>query len=1177
MSAIFTTYALPIIQSILASRVDDSLGDWVKNSTDANQGAFNQILMESFVAAVKRVKGESPKIIKEHVDELFDECRDLVIADIRQMETPQIPAYIDDNLYHAFSEELNKRGDAIPAINHELLEEIAKRSADSMKVIQGIGKELSSLKNSTDEILKISKGLMSKSGLSACKIVPYVDGVELKLPEILSDRTALVDVLLETLIKKNAIVLYAGVLEGKTVTSRLLAKRLTKEYVVIEIDMAYHNEINIEYALQSYDASSKYVFLIDGVKYDSDYYENFCEIIRRFKSTNWLFVINTYDKISDCLLDENLVINEHKLPPLSQEEINEMLPKKISHNWGAFVHGLLQGQPLLTNLLCTYLKQRNWELSEKEIADLFTFSGGASLQNRIRIILRRTIGDENAYNLLNRLLILDKPFTERDCIELAEVNPILRNPVKLLGQLEGTWVTNNSGLYQVSTLLKKSIKPDLLLQESRDCYSLEAGKLLRKKEFTPMDVLSIMNYLVRAEDYDRAGAFYITVLVKLQEQNLLEHDNSSLIEALWIDVPLPDGMSDMQKLAVRCCQLSVIPHLKPKIAENIVLDIEKLQDTDNIEKNLRSVAFQVITAYCLLHGMKDRSITYQRKLLKSRDNESWDLTKAKQAALVELDNIRTKDDLYKWFPLYADLGFPQYDMFSEGAIIIINRLCVEVEEKDKEPLLEEILQESMVNKADIFAVACIANLIDICYQGGQQQKAQALYNRYNALLVLDLGSLLMNYSVGLGLYNQGKKNEALPYIEKAAKIEHIDTACMVALNARCRYAQLMGNKGETQKAVDAIKEIVNHPCFNEAYGVWEKDAIWGTLAYALWQNGECQDAVSALLLVERHLWKTRDNQDDNYKNASLRFSILVMFIHCKAIGQDVRDDFVVPDYCLFVNNLPNLIKEYKPVRNFTVEEFVYELSEKYKDEDTSLMILDHLLDFQKQDAEQFGQFLSVMVQAIPLCLKRNRKDIIEYVILTSLAASNSEDAKQGDFEGCVFLGSLHLIIAYRATCLIKNEEFDDEWLFGLIDKAKCYLNDTEETESMQRQMLAAMPIYKEFSNPLRKQVAALFNFQRVEFPQHLSLLWAVMLSMQKLCRMPSGKIFLKNFALDYVRFLVHKFPEKFSLVYNDIEPFFEKIANREGLSYAKGIVQGLYFKSKDWFYMSKDLDEIVNE
>lgn len=60
---------------------------------------------------------------------------------------------------------------------------------------------------------------------------------------------------------------------------------------------------------------------------------------------------------------------------------------------------------------------------------------------------------------------------------------------------------------------------------------------------------------------------------------------------------------------------------------------------------------------------------------------------------------------------------------------------------------------------------------------------------------------------------------------------------------------------------------------------------------------------------------------------------------------------------MFVNFLPNLIQGYKPVRNFTVEEVIYELSEKYKDEDTSLVILDHLMDFQNQDAEHFGQFL----------------------------------------------------------------------------------------------------------------------------------------------------------------------------------------------------------------------------
>lgn len=112
---------------------------------------------------------------------------------------------------------------------------------------------------------------------------------------------------------------------------------------------------------------------------------------------------------------------------------------------------------------------------------------------------------------------------------------------------------------------------------------------------------------------------------------------------------------------------------------------------------------------------------------------------------------------------------------------------------------------------------------------------------------------------------------------------------------------------------------------------------------------------------------------------------------------------------------------------------------------------------------------------------------------------------------------------------------------------------------------------------MRKEIVALFNYQRVEFPQHLSLLWAVMLFMQKLGSMPSAKKFLKDFSLDYVRFLVNRFPEKFSLANYEIDSFFGRIANRDGIDYTKGIIQGLYFKSKESFYMSKELNDIVNE
>lgn len=58
MSSLITIYVLPIIQSILTSRIDGILEDWVKDSADTDQCAFNQILMESSISAVKRIKGK---------------------------------------------------------------------------------------------------------------------------------------------------------------------------------------------------------------------------------------------------------------------------------------------------------------------------------------------------------------------------------------------------------------------------------------------------------------------------------------------------------------------------------------------------------------------------------------------------------------------------------------------------------------------------------------------------------------------------------------------------------------------------------------------------------------------------------------------------------------------------------------------------------------------------------------------------------------------------------------------------------------------------------------------------------------------------------------------------------------------------------------------------------------
>ena len=59
------TFGLPILQSIIAARIDSTLNDWVKRDDSAEEGRFNHIMKAAFVKAVKRIKGDNPKIIKD--------------------------------------------------------------------------------------------------------------------------------------------------------------------------------------------------------------------------------------------------------------------------------------------------------------------------------------------------------------------------------------------------------------------------------------------------------------------------------------------------------------------------------------------------------------------------------------------------------------------------------------------------------------------------------------------------------------------------------------------------------------------------------------------------------------------------------------------------------------------------------------------------------------------------------------------------------------------------------------------------------------------------------------------------------------------------------------------------------------------------------------------------------
>ena len=1174
MMAFMTTYILPILQSIIACRMDAALDDWAKKEDTSDEGRFCQLMKQAFVAAVKKVKGDSPKTVKDNVDELFDECRADIVAEIQTMEPAQVKAYVGETLYNAFKTELENNIEAIPYINKTLLENIQKQSKDFESKLQELCEKTSDIQKSTKVILGITKKLMGEKGLSACKIVPYTDKTPIILPTICSKRCILEDEL-ESLLKTNkSLVLYAGVKEGKTIASRLLASRFQSDYQVIEIDLAYRNELNLEYVINSYDGSSKYLFILDGVQYDSELYESFCALVTRFANGDRLFIINCYDKISDHIFDDEAMLVERELPSLTKDDIKDMMPQKCGDALVDVVWGLAQGQPFLTNAICSFLKTKDWSFTTEELEHLFTFSHGASLEKKVRQLLRKTVNDANAYNLLNRLMVVSGYFSKDQCAGLAGINPILSNPQLLLDKLLGTWVIEENGKYRLSGLLRKTIEPDLLPQEEKDCYNLEANRYLQKKNLTPSDVLVVLNCLVRADEIDMAGSFYVMMLLKLRDLQMLNADGISLLKAIWIGVPLPSSMSVQTKLMVRCIQLIVLNDLDKQIVDEILVELSSLLEMEGIDNVLRTTSIQALAAYCLLHGNKKLAILFQQKMLAFSGDET--MFEAKEMALVSLSNVENSTDLYEWLSLYVNLNYPQDDMFSEGALVIINKIYDSSKDDQKTKVLKDVLGYASSCRADIYTVVCAAKLIDHFWQNNQEGEARMLMKDMSDMVVSDLGEILLNYSYGLGLYYHGHKEEAYSYLEKAARGNHIEKACMVAMNARCTFAQIVADKGQKEEAAVIVREVVNHPNFSNIFSLWEQDAALSTLAYALWENGQREEAVEYLLRVERHLWTARNNEDADYINISLRYVILVLYIHTICMGKVVDDKYAKPDYRLFTKPISDIGKEFKPERNFTKEQLLYDLAERYADEDAALTILEHMLVYQREDAAGYARLLSVMVQAIPLCLKKDRKDIVEYVILTVLKAPvMHEEERKLNFENFVLTGSLLWIVAYRAECMMNNQYFDEEWFCGMMDKVQPLSEDSDGFELMKNQILSSNPQYGAVQDLLRKEVVCIYHFNRVDFFQQLVQLWRFCNSLAPLSNEPSAQQFLKVFVLDYARFLIKENPDKFNLSLSSAESLFSKIARLEGMDYVKKIIQGLYFHLSVEIEVSEDMKEFL--
>lgn len=1172
---------LPIIQNIFSSYLFDRIKDLISEDDGSENDAFRKEMREAFVRAVKKVKvNADDQLIEKYKNNEFKYYQKVALEEYIKLQPSDKKKFINQDLYNAFKFEIEQKTEILQNLSLSVAQECLNNQQIYSTLLSQLCESIPEIKQSIDAIWEENLNRAFSAGMTPSKIVTELDLRFAATPDLHSERSELIERLKLCLIEHHSMLLYAGFKDGKTVTSELLSKSINN-YKHVWLYFAYENTINLVKALEYFDKQEKIMFILDGIKYDNwRLYDSLYRIVNENCSENWLFLINSYDKISNLILNGSTSITEIELPPLNKKEIEEMIPEEKQEMFSDFIYNRFKGQPFLTYIICAYLADRGWSENVESMDMLFSFPNNTKMQKKVIRITQQMVEDEEAYHLLNRLLLLEKPFTEDECCRLASISPIILNPRKKIEILCGAWIKEKDGVYEISHLLQQAMTIDLLPQEKNECCLVIAKLIINQPNgITMNDAFKIFTLLNTTKNEQEVASFYVSFLNKLDELKMLDRPETLLWKLIWMDVPLPEWMSAETKVFIRVSQLLILVIKRGEQSDFIVTDIE-----DNLkkiqEKSVhKSLAARILGIYFLLNDESTKALDYRELFLHQempiKDLENIDDNKF---FMLSLNGVKTSDDLKRWSDSFMKAGSPEIDLMPDGMIMAINRLCDRGRPNELRSMLEELCHYGTMIGFNCLVVVSCAKLIDFFSEEKQIEEAHCVFNKYKNLLKTDLGDILLNYSYGLMLFNNGAVNEGVTYIEKASNPTHIPTLCAVVLNATTTLCQIKANQGKQEEALDLLLRLRNNHNYKNCYTDVEQTMIEGTLSYAYWMVGQRKNALNSLLKVVEWMKREHANQSNDYKNISIRTTILVRFMYCELHRKEHSEEFALPDYGIYTKLAPSLLDEYKTERNFVVMYYIYELAEYVLQNDKeSLKLIDEILVLQRSDASSMAELLTVMIQSFPLCIRNNRRDLIEYILLGALAgfAANKKD-NLVDKEGTILHTTIACIVMDRVCRIAKDDDVDDEWFFELIQKSLVYLPDHKRTDEMINQMSTLAPNYDNVFEELSRCIIATFHYKTLDIADALYVLYSMGYSLLKYNTMPSAEHLTKDFSRAFAYLIIKEHPEKFSLDIENFDSFFNRISTCSGIEYLRGVLQGLHFKLKSDIVLPKEVKDFID-
>lgn len=1013
--------------------------------------------------------------------------------------------------------------------------------------------------------------------------IPPIDFNELNNIQYdrLISRDKLVADICNELEKYGCVILYGDIFVGKSSVAKLVGLS-KKELNPLLIQLDYKNTSNIRPLIARIEElKSVKLIIIDGLPdYDITVFEDLCNVISGAIKKSYQILITARN--IDIYTLERYGFFQHLIPTINLDELKVSFPQ-CNDDMARLIISTSAGYPMLVNLLLIYLDVNDWSLSEQQIINFISIPNKENVQNYTSKKIREIITDTQDLQLLSRLSLFWRPFTDEDVVALAGVNPVIATPkARLTNLLTQRLLIREEGKLKLSSFIKKIWDIDLVSIEYRDCSNIIIERLINKHTINVLDVNYAVMLLCTAGEYERAGYFYATCLQKCVEVKEWDSSQVYYLTMLWHDMPLPAEMSIGIKTLIRIWQIQ----LADMTNEDYSYELKDLLDfIDKIQTNpLKSIA----SCFAIAHLSKIGKINDALSLLpftqfiitsdyKVEDTEllKEQLDIANNLPVLMLASISDIHNLFQWFDKIEKMNVSVECVNVDAVKFVLNKISIN---DNTEELLTTIISKVEKNETfQTFLIITVARLMLLFSEKKRFSECVTLFDKYKSLSTIDLGKTMMYHALGCCYNDSGNKDKALELWEKVCFNNSFSTLPDEVMFASINAANIHSHNSRYNQAVRCVEIVVSNNTFTTVLSEEHQMRIRGELAIAYWNNGQKIQAFEQLKIIHNYLFSNSLDTSDQYKLLELKFSICVQQYCYYEENKKFDTKYASPEQTIFYYPNNELLQAYNNLRKGANIIFLYMLAASLKiDEQEAFEIGLHAIECFSSSIKEKHIAFGILNELNPLMLLHNEYDKVEYLTKSTLALATEIKDLNNPLNVVLYYPLLSLCCKRTIDNLTGRSIRIDEIIKSLINEAiLLFPNDTEVNALKSCICEEDYDAYFKLKTDLAMISARVFLLEKLDLCTSINVI-IVSTMFLNIHKYYSSSL-LRQYVYYASKYVISRFESNYRNRYKDPLIELDKVQSteRENLDAAKKMIRALVCFSKESIPLTKEHEDFI--